>query len=301
MFTGEIQRARSKRPLVIGLISIIAVVGLVLVVPMPHTVKSTYVLAPLNTVELTAPREGTLGEIVSTTGSVVTRGALIAKYDVSAAEQKIPELEKQLATLEKQKPSKPNPKVKAALEKAEAAHKAAAAALARAKKTARGKKTPALAAAEKKWKAAVAAVEKASTAPPGLSREELEKQVTAAKEALAAAQTEVAAAPILSPAAGVLTLIELEPGKHLAKEAKLAVVEDVAKLKALVKVPAGEVVLKGQGVELVLPGGNKRVLFDADAKGDVVEAEFDNAKGQFAVGARGEANIEGTQRSLVSK
>lgn len=301
MFTGEIQRARSKRPLVIGLISIIVVVGLVLLVPMPHTVKSTFVLAPLNTVELTAHREGTLGEIVSATGSVVVRGALIAKYDVSAAEQKIPELEKQLAALEKQKPSKPNPKVKAALEKAEAAHKAAAAALARAKKTARGKKTPALAAAEKKWKTAVAAVEKASAAPAGLSQEELEKQVTAAKEALAALKTEVATAPILSPAAGVLTLIELEPGKHLAKEAKIAVVEDVAKLKALVKVPAGEVVLKGQGVELLLTGGNKRVLFDADAKGDVAEAEFDNAQGQFAVGARGEANIEGTQRSLVSK
>ena len=72
-------------------------------------------------------------------------------------------------------------------------------------------------------------------------------------------------------------------------------------MKALVKVPAGEVVLKGQGVELALPGGNKRVLFDSDAKGDLAEAEFDNAKGEFTVGARGEANIEGTQRSLVSK
>ncbi|MDP3153997.1 MAG: hypothetical protein Q8N23_15090 [Archangium sp.] len=301
MFTGEIQRARSKRPLVIGLISFIVVAGLVLVVPMPHTVKSTFVLAPLNTVELTAPREGTIGEIASATGSVVARGALIAKYDVTEAEKKIPELETQLATLEKQKPSKPNPKAKAALARAEAALKAADAALVKVKKAAKGKKTPALAAAEKKQKAAAAAVEKARAAPSGVSKEALEQQVAATKEALAAAKAELATASILAPANGVLTLIELEKGKHLTKDAKIAVVEDVSKLKALVKVPAGEVVLKGQGVELALPGGNKRVLFDADAKGELAEAEFDNAKGEFTVGARGEANIEGTQRSLVSK
>ena len=301
MFTGEIQRARSKRPLVIGLISFIVVVGLVLVVPMPHTVKSTFVLAPLNTVELTAPREGTLGELAATTGSVVARGALIAKYDVSEAEKKVPELEAQLAALEKQKPSKPNPKAKAALARAAAALKAADAVRAKATKAAGGKKTPALTAAEKKQKAAAAAVEKANAAPAGLSKEALEKQVTAAKEALTAAKAELATASILAPAAGVLTLIDLEKGKHLAKDARIAVVEDVSKLKALVKVPAGEVVLKGQGVELALPGGKKRVLFDSDAKGALAEAEFDNAKGEFSVGARGEANIEGTQRSLVSK
>lgn len=301
MFTGEIQRSRSKRPLVIGLLSFIVVVTVLLVVPMPHTVKSTFVLAPLNTVELTAPREGTIAEIAATTGSVVARGALIAKYDVSEAEQKLPELETQLAALQKQAPSKPNPKTKALRARAETALEAADAAVAKAKKVARGKKTPALAAAQKKQKAAAAAVEKANAATAGLSKEELEKQVTAAKEALASAKADVAAGRILAPASGVLTLIELEKGKPLAKDARIAVVEDVSKLKALVKVPAGEAVLKGQGVELVLPGGNKRVLFDSDATGELAEAEFDNAKGEFTVGTRGEANIEGTQRSLVSK
>lgn len=301
MFTGEIQRSRSKRPLVIGLIFFIVVAAVLLLVPMPHTVKSTFVLAPFNTVELTAPRAGTIAEVSAATGSVVARGALIAKYDVSEAEKKLPELETQLAALEKQKPSKPNPKAKALLAKAETALKAADAAVAKAKKAARGKKTPALTAAEKKQKAATAAVEKLNAAPAGLSKEELEKQVTSAKEALAAAKSEVAAGNILAPSSGVLTLIELEKGKLLAKDAKIAVVEDVSKLKAMVKVPAGEAVLKGQGVELVMASGNKRVLFDADAKGELAEAEFDNAKGEFTVGTRGEANIEGTQRSLVSK
>ena len=301
MFTGEIQRSRSKRPLIIGLIFFILVVGLVLIVPMPHTVKSTFVLAPISVTELTAPRDGTIAELISTTGAVVARGALIARYDVAEVEKQLPELEKQLAALEKQTPTKPNPNAKANLAKAQAALKAADAALAKAKKTARGKKTPALAAAEKKQKAASDALEKLKTAPTGLTRDELAKQVAAAKEAVVNAKAQIAAGAILAPAAGVLTLIALEKGRAVTKDTKIAMVEDIAKLKALVKVPNGEAVVKGQGVELLLPSGPKRVLFDADAKGDLAEAEFDNARGEFTVGARGEANIEGTQRSLVSR
>lgn len=301
MFTGEIKRARSKRPLVIGLVFFIVVVGLILVVPMPHTVRSTFVLAPVSTVDVLAPRDGTIGELASTTGAVVVKGALIAKYDVTEAEKKLPELEKALAALEKQAPAKPNPKAKAALAKAQAALKTADAALEKAKKAAKGKKTPALAAAEKKQKAAAAAVEKAQLAPAGLSREELEKQVAAAKEAVAAVKAELGAASILAPASGVLTILELEKGKAVAKDAKLAKVEDTSKLKAVVKVPAGEAVVKGQGVELLLPTGTKRVLFDAEAKDDVAEAEFDNAKGEWTAGAKGDADIEGTQRPIVSR
>jgi multidrug efflux pump subunit AcrA (membrane-fusion protein) len=298
MFTGEIQRSRSKRPLVITAITILLIAGILVVVPMPYTVKSTYVLAPISSTPVIAMRDGVIGEVSATTGSVVAKGSLIAKYDVSELEKKLPELEAQLATLEKQKPAKPNPKAKAALLKAQNALKAADAALEKAQKAAKGKKTPALAAAEKKQKAAALAVEKAT---PGLSKEELEKQISDARDAIAAAKAGIAAASILAPASGVLTLIELEKGKTVTKDTKLAQVEDVAKLKAVVKVPSGEAITKGMGVVLVLPAGNKRVIFDDDAKGDVAEAEFDNAKGEFSVGASGDANIEAAERSLVSR
>jgi multidrug resistance efflux pump len=293
MFTGEIKRARSKRPLVMGLIFFILVVGLVLIVPMPHTVPSTFVLAPVNTVELTAPHDGTIAELTSTTGAIVAKGSIIAKFDVSEAEKKVPELEKQVDALGKQTPAKPNPKVKAAIVKAEAALKAAQTAVDKAPRTKK-------AAAEKKKETAAAALEKAKKST-GLTAEELEAQLTTAKDALAAAKAQVAAGSIFAPASGVLTLIELEKGRAITSGAKIAVVEDTSKLKAMVKIPAGEAVLKGQGVELVLPAGKRRVLFDGDAKGDVAEAEFDNAKGELTVGVRGDANIEGTQRSLVSR
>ena len=293
MFTGEIRRARSKRPLVIGLLFLVLVVGLILIVPFPHTVPSTFVLAPLNTVELTAPRDGTIAELTSSKGAIVAKGSIIAKYDVSEAEKKVPELEKQVDALSKIAPSKPNPKAKAAIAKAEAALKAAETAVEKAPKAKQ-------AAAVKKKEAAAAALEKAKKAL-GLSAEELEQQLTAAKDALAAAKAQVASGSIFAPASGVLTLIELEKGRTVTSGAKIAVVEDTSKLRAIVKIPAGEVVVKGQGVELVLPAAKKRVLFDADAKGDVGEAEFDNARGELTVGVRGEANIEGTQRSLVSR
>lgn len=299
MFTGEIERSRSKRPLVIGLVFVVVVVGLLLVVPMPHTVKSTFVLAPVSSVDVVAPRDGSIAEVAFTNGAVVATGALIAKYDVAEAEKKLPGLEQQLAALAKQTPARPNARAKAALAKAAAALEKAEAAFEKAKKAAKGKNTAALRSAEKKKVAAAAALEKLQGS--ALSKEELEKQLAAAKEAVEAAKAEVASASILAPASGVLSLLALEKGKAVSKGAKLAVVADTTKLKAMVKVPAGEVVVKGQGVSLVLPSGDKRVLFDADAKDDLAEAEFDNSKGLFTLGANGEANIEGTQRSLVSR
>ena len=284
-----------------GLLFFILVVGLVLIVPMPRTVKSTFVLAPGSSVELTAPRDGTISEVSSTTGAIVAKGSIIAKFDVSEAEKKIPVLELQISIMEK--PAvRANPKVaKAAVVKAEAALKAAEAAVAKAKKAAKAKKTtPAMVAAEKKRVAAAAEVEKARAAV-GMSREEVDKLLAADKVELAAAKAVVATGSLLAPGSGVLTLVDLEKGRAVAKGARIAVVEETARLKAMVKVPAGEEVLKGQGVELVLPSGGKRVLFDADARNDVAEAEFDNARGEFTVGLRGDANIEGTQRSLVSR
>lgn len=300
MFTGEIKRARSKRPLYIGLGFVVLIVALVVVIPMPHNVPSTFVLAPISTAELTAPRDGTIGDVTSATGAVVGKGAVIAKYDVADSEKKLAELEKQLAVIEKQAAVKPNPRAKAAVTKAEAALKMAQAALDKATSAAKGKKTPALAAAEKKKAQAADALEKAKTSV-GMTKEEAERQLTGTKGALDAVKAEIAAATIFAPGSGVLTLINLEKGKAVAKDAKIAVVEDTSKLKALVKVPAGETVVKGQGVELTLPAAKKRLLFDADAKGDIAEADFDNAKGELAVGLRGEANIEGTQRSIVSR
>jgi multidrug efflux pump subunit AcrA (membrane-fusion protein) len=292
MFTGEIQRSRSKRPFVIAAVFVVLVVGLVLIVPMPHAVESTFVLAPITTIELTAPRDGTIAEVTSTTGAVVAKGSTIAKYDVTEAEKKVAELEKQLAELDKVAPTKPNPKAKAAVLKAELALKAAQAAV---EKAPAAKKAP----LEKKQQAAASALEKAQAAI-GLTAEERETQLTAAKEALREARGLVASGTILAPASGVLTVVGLERGRAVTTGAKLAVVEDISKLRAMVKVPAGEPVTKGMGVELELPKGKKRVLFDADAKGDVAEAEFDNASGELSVGVHGEAHIEGAQRSIVS-
>ena len=300
MFTGEIKRARSKRPLYIGLGFVVLLVALVLVIPMPHNVPSTFVLAPISTVELNAPRDGTIGEVTSATGSTVGKGAVIAKYDVADAEKRAPELEQHLAAIEKQAAVKPNPKARAAVTRAEGALKAAVVVFDKATAAAKGKKTPALAAAEKKKTQATDALEKAKTSV-GMTKEEAAKLLASTKEALDAVKAQIAAASILAPASGVLTLIEVEKGKAVTKDAKIAIVEDTSKLKAMVKVPAKEVVVKGQGVELSLPTAKKRVLFDADAKGDVAEAEFDNAKGEFSVGMHGEANIEGTQRSIVSR
>ena len=300
MFTGEIRRARSKRPYYIALGFFVLIVAIVLVVPMPFTVKSTFELVPVTTVDVTAPRDGTIGEVVVAPGGVVARGAVIAKYDVAAAEQQVANLEKEVAKLENAPVARPNPKAKAAVAKAEAALKAADAALDKAKTIAKGQKTPPLAAATKKQEAAAAALEKARAAL-GLSKEEREQQLTAAKAALETAKAEVASANVYAPASGTLKVAGLEKGKPVTKDAKVGVVEDTSKMKAIVKVPAGETVVKGQGVELILPQGKWRVLFDADAKGDLAEAMFDNAKGEFASGAKGEANIEGTQRSIVSR
>lgn len=299
MFTGEIRRARSKRPYYIALGFVVVVVAIVLLIPMPFTVKSTFELAPVTTVEVIAPRDGVIAEVPVARG-VVGRGSIIAKYDIAAAELQVPTLEKQIEQLEKPPVARPNPKVKANLKKAEAALKAADATLEKAKTAAKGKQTPALATAQKKQLAATAAMEKARAAV-GLSKEEREQQLTAAKAALEAVKAELASVNIYAPDSGALTLTGLEKGKAVTKGEKLAVVADNTKLKAIVKVPAGETIKKGQGVELVLPRGKWRVLFDSDAKGDVAEAMFDNAKGELSVGLKGEANIEGTQRSIVSR
>lgn len=301
MPTGETQRSRSKRPLVITLFALILVMSALLAVPLPHTVKSSYVLTPAGTFTLLAQHDGVIGEVNSQSGAVVTRGAIIARYDVVALEEKLPVLEQQLATFEKRQPGKPDFKARAALAKLQRALKSADAALEKARKVANGKKTSALTAAEKQQKTAAAAVVRAT--PPlgtGLTQRELEKKIAETKEAIASARSFIASADIIAPASGVITLTALEKGKPVAMDAKIATVEDTGRLKALVKVPSGEAVLKGMGVVLTLPGGGtQRTIFEADARGDVAEAQLNNAKGELAAGAQGDADIEATERSLV--
>lgn len=301
MFTGEIKRARSKRPLYVALGFVAVIIVILLLVPMPFTVKTTFELVPVTTVDVLAPRDGTIGEVTVAAGGVVAKGAVIAKYDVSAAEQQIPALEKEVEQVEKSPvPAKPNPRAKAVATKAEAALKTADLALEKATTAAKGKQTPALATAKKKQEAATAALAKAR-ATVGLSKEEYDAKLAAVKALLDGAKAQVASVNVYAPASGVLSLGSLEKGKPVTRDAKIALVEDTSKLKAIVKVPPGEKVIKGQGVELVLPQGKYRVLFDSDAKGDLAEAMFDNAKGELVSGLKGEAHIEGTQRSIVSR
>ena len=303
MFTGEIKRGRSKRPLVMGLIFVVIVVGLVLAMPMPHTVKSTYALEPASTEAVTAPHDGVIAEVSAADGAVVARGATIARYDATEAEQALPEQEKEVARLQQLKDSgfKPSPRAVAALKKAEAAAKAATAALDKATKAAKGKPTAALKAAEKKAAAATAALEKAQAAA-GPTGAELDAQLAAAIEKLASTKALVGGANILAPASGVLSLKGLEKGATVKAEQVLGGVADTSKLRAVVAAPAGEALVKGQAVELVLADGKKkRVLFDADAKDGKAGALFDNAKGELAPGTSGVADIEGAQRSLISR
>jgi len=293
MFTEEIKRSRSKRPLVIGLVVVAVVAAVVLLVPMPRTLKTRFVLAPGSSTELTAPRDGVIAEIVTNDGATVARGSVIAKYDVTDLDKQIAELEKKLASLEEQKSKPPNAKARAALVKAQAALKAAEVALEKATKANKSK-------AEKKRDAAKTVVEKA-TAAVGPGPEALETELTSSREALTALQAQLASATITSPASGVLTLVGLEKGVTLKASAKLGTVDDVSKLRAQVDVPTGETVGKGQAAVLVLPGGNKRVMFDGEVKGSVAEALFENARGELKAGTRGDAELDGTQRSLVAR
>lgn len=292
MFSAELERSRSKGPLVIGIVFVVLVVGIILLLPMPHTVKSTFVLVPTASATVTAPRDGVIAEIVATPGLAIARGSVIAKYDTTSLEKQLAELQAKLAPLEQQKAAKPNPGAKAALPKAEAALTAATAAVEKAT-------GPAKAAAEKRKLAAEEALEKARVA--AITPEEAGKLLATTQESIAALKAQLADATLLAPGSGVLTLDALAKGTAVKTGEKLGVVEDVSKLKARVKAPADEPLKKGQAVELLLAAGKRRVTFDADAKDGVADAEFDNSKNPLAAGLTGDAEIEGAQRSLLAR
>lgn len=302
MFTQEIKRSRSKRPLVIALISIAVIGAMVLLVPFPRAVKSTFKLEPVSSTELVAPRAGTIVEVTAADGSRVERGATIAKYDTADAEKKLKEIEAQLDAAQKKLKAgaKAGGKAQAALTKATAADKAARAALEKAEKAAKGKKTPAVAAAQKKADAAAAALQKAKDAA-GPSGPELEKAIASMNEQLTALKAELASPTLLASASGELSGLTLKKGDAVAANAKVGRIDDTTKLKAVVKVPAGEKVTKGQQVELLLDSGRKLLLFDADAADGVAAAEFQNAKGDLKNGLEGAAEIAGEQQSLLGR
>jgi multidrug efflux pump subunit AcrA (membrane-fusion protein) len=296
MFTQEIKRSRSKRPLFIGIVLVVIVAAVVLLVPIPRTLKTHFVLQPGATTEVHAPRDGVLVEVVTTDGALVAKGSVIAKYDVSTLEQQIADLEKSLAALEEKKGRPAPPKVRAAVGKAEAALKAAEAALAKATKAG---KTP-MAAATKKRDAAASALEKLK-ASAGPAPEVIEQELATSREALTALQTQLLQATMVSPATGVLTLSGVEKGSSVKAGAKLGVVDDVTKLKAVVDVPTGETVGKGQSATLLLDDGKRRVMFDAEAKGETAEILFDNSRGELKAGAKGDAELDGTPRSVLAR
>ncbi|MGV3623653.1 MAG: HlyD family efflux transporter periplasmic adaptor subunit [Archangium sp.] len=278
---------RSKLPVIIVLLIIVGAL-VALVVPMPRTVATTYTLVAHARVEVPAPREGVFVEVAA--AGVVTKGTVLAKYDLAPLEAKKAELEKQIASLTKQLQAPPNPNAATNLVKAEAALKSATAALAKAK----GKKKVA---AQKKVKVAEVALAKAKAELPKPAFE-LEKPLQEANMVLESVNSQLAEPNVVAPVSGVFTPAA-EVGKVVPTGTSVGSIEDSSKLKAVVKVPEGETLKRGQVVTLMLPKGKKRVSFDADAKGGVAEAGFDNAKGELKAGVTGNAEVEGTPAPLV--
>lgn len=297
MFTGEIQRSKSKTPLYVGLGFALTVVLVVLLVPMPHPLDTTYALVPASVVDVVSPREGVVTEVLMTDGSMVARGTVLLKFDVTAAEKALPDAEAKLAALEEKRSGggKVTPAQKAALAKAEGGLKKAQAALEKATKS---KKAPAIAAATKGVETAQAALDTARDAV-GPSGEQLETAIIEQQAKVLALKGDIASGSLTSPGSGLLTL-KLDKGAALTRDQKLGLVEEVSKLRAEVKVPEGEVVKKGMGLELEVGGAKRRLTIDGPAAGGVVKLEVDNQKGELKAGTTGKAVIEGEQRSLLS-
>ncbi len=277
-----------KRALVIVTLLLIIGAAVAILVPLPRTVVSDFVLVAHARVNVQAPREGVFTEV--TPAGYVNKGATLARYDLAPLEAKKAQLEKQIASLTKQLHAPPNPNAATNLLKAEAALKAA--------KTALGKARPAKkAAATKKVKAAEAALEKAKAALPKPAFE-LEKPLAEANMVLESVTSQLAAPTVTAPLSGVFAPTA-EVGKPIAAHDVIGTVEDSSRLKAQVTVPKDEPLTHGQVAVLLLPKSRKRVSFDGDASSGIAEAEFDNAKGELKAGLKGTAEIEGAPRTLV--
>lgn len=303
MFTGEIQRSRSKKPFVIGGVLLLVVVAVALFMPFPRTVKSTFTLAGGTSTEVKAGKAGKVLEVVSASGKSVATGAPLLKLEGGDADQRVTELTAKLDALSKTKPAPAKEAAKSAaeLKKAGAALKAAEKALAaaEAKAKAKGKKTPAVTKAEKKVKAATDALEKVKArARPGEA--ELKAQTEETQKALDAAKAEAAAATITAPVPGFVAGLRLAKGADVAKDDVVALIEGSAKLKAIVEEPAGQPLRKGMHVELLLDSGRKKLELDEDAKNGKAVAAFDNAKGELQPGLGGAVEISGDDTNLLN-
>lgn len=301
MFTGEIQRSRSKKPFVIGGVLLLVVAAVVLFMPFPRTVKSTFTLVGGTSTEVKAGKAGKVLEVVSASGKSVATGAPLLKLEGGDAEQRVTELTAKLDALSKTKPAPAREAAKSAAEvkKAEGALKAAEKALAAAEAKARGKKTPAVAKAEKKVKSASDALDKVKArARPGEA--ELKAQTEETQKALDAAKAEAAAATITAPVPGFVAGLRLAKGADVAKDDVVALIEGSAKLKAIVEEPANQKLRKGMHVELLLDSGRKKLELDEDAKNGKAVAAFDNAKGELQPGLGGAVEISGDDTNLLN-
>jgi multidrug resistance efflux pump len=263
-------------------------------------VPTTFVLVSTSSTELTAPHDGVIGEVLAASGTLVTKGTPIAKFDVSTAEKQVTELTAQLEQLKTKKEragqeqAPPSPAVVDA-------QRALALAKANLDKALKSKKKTAIAAAKKKVGAAEQALARATAqAPAPVDVALIDGQMSSAQMTLDSFQAQIDQPNVIAPTSGLLT-IELKKGSTVKGGSKLGVVESVLKLKAQIRVPAGERMVKGQIVEIEFENHQKKKLVvDADAQEDIAEAEFENTKG-LKPGERGSAIVRGSPRSLLAR
>ena len=273
MFEQHTRRANSKTPLIAGVIALVVVAAIVLFVPWPHTVKSTFTIEPASTSAVMAPRAGQLAEVKVKSGDVVKKGDVLATYDTTEAVERQGALETQLAELQKQ---------------ADAVGLTAA--MDRVK---RAEEQPASAADLDRAHEALTRLE----SKPQVA--ELAAQLTQAKDALTAVQEEQQQVNIIAPASGTVAELTAVPAGALTAGQSLAVIEETERVKAVVAVPAGETVKPGQVMTLELPNAEKRRVKVEDAADGKVEATLENPEGTLAVGTSGPVKIEGLNRSIL--
>lgn len=296
MFTGEIRRARSRGPLYIGLVIVALIAAVVLFMPLPRTLKTTYKLEPIGSADVLAPRDGTIATLVASDGVWLEKGAVIAKYDTADSDKKLKAAEEKLAVAQKKlvpAALKKSEAGQAAVAKAVAAEQAAKAALEKA--AAKGPKSPAVTGAEKKLAAAAAAVAKAKEVA-GPSKAEVEQEVEALNKTIAAAKAELAAPDLVAPGAGVLATLTVKPGQVVVAGGSIGRLDDVAKLKAIIAAPKGETLKAGLPVDLLIGTTRRRVTLEKATP--PLEVVLDNAKKELKAGTDGVAEITAEPRSL---
>ncbi len=298
MFDHEKAQPASRLPLVMGVVSvgIIAVGGLLL--PLPHTVKGHYALAPIASTPMKAPRAGTVAKVQAILGAPIEGGAVVATYELADSEQHRRDAEAELASIETKRkvlevPA--NKKLQVLAEKAEQTQRAAADAVSKAEAA-----TPANAAVigglKKHLAAADSALAKAKKLA-GPSKGELDAQASAAQKRLDEAKSELAHATIVAPSTGVVGSLTIKAGDTVTADGAVGTLDDVSKLKATLTAE-GEPLAAGLEATLFVGQTSlKATLTTASAQQG--EATVENAKRELKAGTTGLADIQGTPRALV--